>query len=113
MGARTLACERLVEEAAVVQTGQRVEVCQLPRLAEPACVLDRRAGAHRECLELPHVVVGELVPLRAREDGEVPERLSVAGQRHREAGVDDSAFVVNRRPPLLLGVRVRHRDRAG
>ena len=38
-----LARERLVEVAAVVQAGERVEVGELPRLAEAPRVLDRRA----------------------------------------------------------------------
>ena len=61
VGACTLARERLVEEATVVQPRQRVEVGELPRLAEPPCVLDRGAGAQRERLELPHVVVAEVM----------------------------------------------------
>ena len=68
MGAGALAGQRLVEVAPVVQAGERVEVGELPRLAKAACILDRRAGAQGECLELADVVVRVLVPLSARED---------------------------------------------
>ena len=88
--AGALAGQRLVEVAPVVEAGQRIEVGELARLAEAARVLDRRAGAQRERLELAHVVVGVLVALPAREDGEVAERRAVARKRDGEAGVDDA-----------------------
>ena len=50
--ARDLARERLVEVAPVVEARERVEVGQLPRLAEAARVVDRRAGALARALEL-------------------------------------------------------------
>lgn len=51
MGARDLACERLVEVAVVVEAGQRVEVRERSRLLEAARVLDRGPGAPGELLE--------------------------------------------------------------
>jgi hypothetical protein len=62
-----------------VQSGERVEIGELPRLPEPAGALDRRPGSQRERLELADVVVAELVRLRAGEQGQVPERLRLAG----------------------------------
>src|SRR5215831_7950007 len=66
MRAGALARERLVEEAAVEQARERIEVGELPSFAEPARVLDRRAGVHCERLELASVVVAELVRCRDR-----------------------------------------------
>src|SRR5581483_4211985 len=48
LGAVDLAREGLVEVAAIVEAGQRVEVRELPRLAEAARVLDRRRDPLRE-----------------------------------------------------------------
>ena len=61
LGPRDLARERLVEVAAVVQAGQRVEVGELPRLAEAPRVLDRRPGALGELLELADHLLLEAV----------------------------------------------------
>ena len=47
---RTLARERLVEVPPVVEPGQRVEIGELPRLAEALGVLDRRRGSLRQLL---------------------------------------------------------------
>src|SRR5919201_5549462 len=99
--ARDLARQRLVKEAAIVQAGQRVEVRQLPRLAEPARVLDRGAGTSRERLELADLVLAESVLGVAREDGQVADRLAFAGQRNREGSVDDRVLW----PPLALRIR--------
>ena len=52
LGAGDLAGERLVEVAAVVQAGERVEIGELAGLAKAPGVVDRRAGAERELLEL-------------------------------------------------------------
>src|SRR5712691_6428686 len=102
MGAGALAGQRLVEVAPVVQAGERVEVGELPRLAEAARVLDRRAGAQGERLELAHVVICVLVALPAREDREIAQRRVVAGKRDREAGVDDS--LARARLPFGFGI---------
>ena len=86
MGARDLARERLVEVAPVVQAGERVEVGELARLAEAACVLDRRAGAAGELLELVELVVAEGVGSREREKtASVPSVLGLGRERHGQA----------------------------
>ena len=61
-----LARKGLVEVAAVVQAGQRVEVGELARLAEAARVLDRRPGAKGELLELAATSSSANVVLAAR-----------------------------------------------
>ena len=110
MCARALAGERLVEEAPVVETGQRVEVGLLTRFAEAVRVLDRRPGMHCQTLEQEHVLVRVLVAARAREDGQVPESPVLARQRHGEAAADRRLLAL---PALELGIGVRHRDRPG
>ena len=61
LSAGDLTRERLVEVAAVVQAGERVEVRELAGLAESLRVLDRRPRAQRQLLELAHLVVGPRV----------------------------------------------------
>ena len=79
LGAVNLAAERLVEIAAVVEARPRIEVRELPRLAEPARVLDRRRHALRELLEPARVVVPEPDIGVAGEDAE-PADLAVAAE---------------------------------
>src|SRR5712691_7735666 len=74
MRAGHFAGERLVEEAPVVESRQRIEIRELPCLAEAPRILNRRARADRECLEVADVVLAELLLLIAREDREVPHR---------------------------------------
>ena len=57
--AGALARERLVEVPPVVEPGQRVEIGELPGLAEAAGVLDRGRGALRQVLELADVLLVE------------------------------------------------------
>ena len=109
MGARTLARQRLVEEAPVVQAGQGIEVGELARLPEAPRILDRRPRVLRERLELADVLVRILVPGPAREHRQIAERLRLAGQRDGQAGVDRVLVAV----PLRLRIGVGHRDRAG
>jgi hypothetical protein len=63
--ARDLASECLVEEAAVVEAGEGVQVCQPARFAEAARVLDRRSSPCSQGFELAHVVLAR----RTRDPG--------------------------------------------
>ena len=89
LGAGDLARERLVEVAAVVQPGQRVEVGELARLAEAARVLDRRAGALRRAPRA-RVIVALVEACRCvrGEDARKPSGSDLAAERHGQAGVD-------------------------
>jgi hypothetical protein len=104
-----LAAECLVEEAAVVEAGEGVEVGELPRLSEAPCVLDRRARPERELFEAAQVLLVEGLRGRPSEDEQVPEQLRVAVERHRQARVDDVLV----RLQFLRRVAVDDRDRAG
>src|SRR5262249_13572704 len=79
--ASDLACKRLVEEAAVVEPGQRVEVGELPRLAKATGVVDRGPGVRSERLELADVVFAKGPSLLPGEDRQVSHRSALA--RHR------------------------------
>ena len=109
MGAGDLAGQRHVEEPAVVKAGERVEVGQLARLAEPARVLDRRACVCGERLQLADVVLAELPSGLPREDRQVADRPVFPGHRNGEPGVDDRVLT---RLSLELRIGVGHRDRA-
>ena len=104
-GAIDLACERLVEVAPVVETGQRVEVGELPRLPEPARVLDRRRDALGDLLEGAQVVVAELDARLAREDAQPADPAAA-----RDEG--DAERLVHRAARALVRVEVRELDRA-
>ncbi len=112
VGPRALAGKRLVEEAAVVQPRQRVEVGELASLPEPARIFDRGPRPECERLELANLLIGVGVALRAREDGQVAERRRLAGQRDGESGVDDVLVLVILRLALEFGIHVGHGDRA-
>ena len=105
-----LARERLVEVAAVVQPGERVEVGQLPGLLEALGVLDRGAGTLRELLELLDRVVAEL-RLVPGEDGEVPLHVRLGDQGHRNCEPRPDQVAVLR--DLAVVVSVADPDRAG
>ncbi len=107
--ASDLASERLVEVAPVVKARERIEVGELPRLAEAARVLDRRPGPRRELLELLHLLLAEGLDGRAREDRQQPERRGLTRERHRDPGSDRVVLGGS----LHGAVVVRHRDRAG
>src|SRR5207249_10557310 len=107
-GARHLPGERLVEVAAIVESGQRVEVRHLTRLAEAAGVLERGAGAQGQALQLLDRLLAEGTRGRAREDRQEAELAAFACERHGDAGVDEVAM----RGQLLWRVPVRDRDRA-
>src|SRR5204862_8278230 len=68
VGAGDLARERLVEEAPVVEAGERVEVRELARLPEPPRIRDRRRRALGEPLQLGDGLVAEAPARRARVD---------------------------------------------
>jgi hypothetical protein len=102
-----LAGERLVEVAAVVQPGERVEVGELARLTEPSCVVDGRAGAQRELLELGRRALPERLTADARVGGEIAELLVFAREGHRERRPDRRAL-----PGSSSRVVVFDRDRA-
>ena len=117
--ARHLPRERLVEVAPVVEAGERVEVGELARLAEAAGVLDRRAGAARELLELGRAGVAEAPPAacastprasraarRGSQAAPPRRRGSARPRRHARAVV-----VLDRDRARLRSVR-RARDRA-
>ena len=87
MRAGDLARERLMEEAPIVEPGQRVEVGELPRLAEAARVVDRRAGALGELLELRNADVVD-VELASREDHGYPRPRRPASGRRDPSGSD-------------------------
>jgi hypothetical protein len=91
---RYLARERLVEVAPVVQAGERVHVGELPRLAEPPCVLDRGACPAGQLLELGEHLVVE-VDARARVDGEEAELLAVRLERHGEPRAETALALVD------------------
>ncbi len=101
-----LARERLVEVAAVVQAGERVEVGELPGFAEAARVLDRGPRALRELLELADLLLGESVLAAAAVDRQEPDRARMAGHRHGQPGPDQVSRVQRGR------VLVDERDRA-
>ncbi len=98
-----------MEEPAVVEAGQRVQVGELPRLAEPLRVVDRRRRPQREVLQRAEVLLPERAVGGAREDAQVPHRRRVARERHRQPGVDDGPV----RLELLARVAVDEGDRAG
>src|SRR5262249_29314491 len=91
--------------AAVVTAGQRVEVGELTRLAEPARVLDRRRDSLCEFFEPAYVVVAEPDVGIAREDAE-PADLAVAADQR------DAERLVHGTGRLLPRVEVRELDRA-
>ena len=108
LGARDLARERLVEVAAVVQAGQRVEVGVLARLAEAPRVLDRRARrARASSSSSAQVVVAERRRGCAREDAEPAEPAGCARRAARRAPRGSGRPAVVR-----LRVAVRDLDRA-
>src|SRR5439155_11683696 len=72
-----LARQRLVEVAAVVQPGERVDVGELPRLAEAPRIVDRGPSPLRELLERPESALVERVRSRARVAGQPPELLAL------------------------------------
>jgi hypothetical protein len=78
-----------VKVAPVVEPGERVEVGEPARLAEPSRVLDRRAGPLRQLLELADRLLLEAVTRRAAVDGDEAERSRLAGNRNRQAGVNE------------------------
>ena len=85
LGARGLAREGLVEVAAVVQPGERVEIGLVARLAEAPRILDRGARAQRQLGRRPAArTLAERHPSHVGVDGEVAERLALVGERHRE-----------------------------
>ena len=77
-----------MEVTAIVQARERVEVGELPGLAEASRVLDRRPSPERQLLELAHLLVTEGRCARAREDGQEADRLAVARYRHGKTGMD-------------------------
>ena len=88
VGAGDLARQRLVEVAPVVESGEGVEVGQLASLAKAPCVLDRRPCALRELLELPDLVLGEVVLRRAAVHREEADRAGLPRHRHGQARAD-------------------------
>src|SRR5205823_1536341 len=86
--ARDLPRQGLVEVAAVVQAGERVEVGELARLAKTTRVCDRRAGPLGELLELPGYLLVVTVGGGAAEHRQESHRSRLAAHRHREARVD-------------------------
>ena len=100
---RHLAAERVVEEAPVVQARQRVEVGELPRLAEPPRVVDRRPGPLCELLERPSVAVVERVRGRPAEHGHEPDGPRLRGDRDREPLADQVAVVDLGAHRILVG----------
>ena len=92
--ARTLARQRLVEEAPVVQPRQRVEIGELPRLAEALGVLDRRRGPLGQLLEAAHVVLREVAVAVPCVDREVADPAAVVLERHGETSGDQARLVL-------------------
>ena len=88
--ARDLSRERLVEVAAVVEPGQRVEVGELARLLEAPRVLERRRDALRELLGAAEVVVAEPRLRVAGEDAEPADSAGAVDERDAERGPDRS-----------------------
>ena len=76
VGTRAFADEGLVEVAAVVEGGQRVEIGELAGVPEAARVLDRRPCTRGELLESGQLLVGRFALLAAPEDGESADRLA-------------------------------------
>jgi hypothetical protein len=91
MGPRALADERLVEVAAVVETGQGVEVGELAGLPKAPRILDRGPGPGRELLESGELLVRRLALLAAPEGCEGGDGLSLGvAQRNRDPAADES-----------------------
>ena len=80
-----------------MQPGERVEIGKRTRLEEAARVLDRRAGAEGEPLELLQLGIAERVA-GTGEDREHADRQALGPQRQRETGV--GARPVLAEPPL-------------
>src|SRR5215211_4166070 len=81
--ARDLSLERLVEVAAVVQAGQRVEIRKPSCLAKAESVLDRGRGAARDLRQRGREIVDGRVA-RGRVDRQPADALAAVGERHRE-----------------------------
>ena len=106
-GTGDLALERLMEEPPVVHAGERVEVGELPRLAEAPRVLDRRRGALGELLEPVQLVRAEPVAALAAVDGQEAEPARCCRPAARRGRGGSAA-----RPPAVR-LRGRRRRRSG
>jgi hypothetical protein len=104
--ARTLARQRLVEVPPVVEPGQRVEIGELPCLAEALCVLDRRRRPLGQLLEAAHVVLREMPVAVPCVDREVADPAAVVLEWHGETSGDQA-----RRVLVLLAIAVGDLDR--
>src|SRR5205085_1839651 len=89
-----LAGEGLVEVPAVVEAGERVEVSELPRLAEPARILDRRCDPLGQVFEPLQVLVAEASAGIAREDSEPADATVAADERHAERAMHRAGCVL-------------------
>ena len=114
-GTGDLALERLMEETPVVHAGERVEIGQLARLAEPARVLDRRRGALRQLLEAVQLVRAEPVTAFVAVDGQEAEPPDAVGERHPQTVMDPRLVVVAAGRRLggrfVVGIAKRELDR--
>ena len=86
VGAGDLAAEELVEDAAVVQAGQRVELGLLAGLDEAQRVPDRRARPAGEVLERVRRRLGEARRARAADRRQRADRLALGAQGHGQRG---------------------------